>query len=227
MYALLKTCVEEPLQPPVLSTAVNTVPLTKPEITQHLRRKLLTMHLTSYDWEQGGLKIPIKFIDRDSLEYSLVQAAGYDRNEERMAQITLENSLKLIDPIFGGIYQYSTRGCWDHPHYAKTMAAQAGCLRIYSLAYALLHEHRYLMAARSIRDYLREYLLSPEGAFYTGQSDQVAGIDPVTYFSSVKQDRIRYGIPAIDNHLYTRENAWAIEALATFYEFTGEHSALR
>lgn len=226
MYALLKTRTEEPYVSQEINPALCSIPDMKPEITAKLVRKLLTMHVTSFDWQQGGLNTPIKFLDRDSIEYSLVQGAAHDRNEQRMARMTLEKGLQLIDPAWGGIYQFSTSNRWDHPHYAKTMSAQAGCLRIYSLAFALMRDHRFLLAARSIRDYMREYLLSPEAAFYAGQTDRLGTIKPSYYFSLAANERSRYGIPQIDKQLFARENGWAIEALATFYELTGEHSAL-
>ena len=42
----------------------------------------------------------------------------------------------LIDPVWGGVYQYSTFGDWDHPHFEKLTTIQGEYLRIYSLAYA-------------------------------------------------------------------------------------------
>jgi uncharacterized protein YyaL (SSP411 family) len=33
--------------------------------------------------------------------------------------------LKLVDPVWGGVYQYSTDGDWDHPHFEKIMPFQA------------------------------------------------------------------------------------------------------
>lgn len=225
MYALLKSRNEQPAFTSSTSVNEKKVCAIKAELSPALRRKLLYMHVTSFDWERGGLKTPIKFLDRDSIEYSLTQAACYDRTEENMARLSLDAGLKLIDPVWGGIYQFSTGNSWLQPHHSKTMAAQAGCLRLYSLAYGQLHELRYLTAARMIYRYLRDFLLDADAGFYAGQDNVVAGIDPHQYFALSHRQRLRYGKPSLDINFYGRENAWAIEALASFFEFSGEKSA--
>ena len=48
---------------------------------------------------------------------------------------------KLIDPVWGGVYQYSTDGDWDHAHFEKIMSYQADDMRVYAQAY-LRHRRR-------------------------------------------------------------------------------------
>ncbi|MEE8321268.1 MAG: hypothetical protein V3R68_05445 [Gammaproteobacteria bacterium] len=184
------------------------------------------MHICSFDWVNGGLKTPVKFLDRDSTEYSLTQAADYNRSEERMARMTLEKTFALLDPVWGGAYQYSTQGQWNIPHFRKTMASQSGHLRLYALAYSLWKQDRYIASGLLIKDYLKRFLTSPKGAFYTGQNDCIDGMESTRFFSLDDQQRIKAGMPDIDKRILTRENGWAIEALATFYEFTGNKDAL-
>ena len=223
MYALLKTTIEEITKSEPVDYGQYVI---NPKLASDLKRKLLFRHIQSFDWEQGGLLSPIKFLDRDSVEYCLVQASCNDQTEARMARLTLSNSFALLDPVWGGIYQYSTRSDWEHPHFEKTMANQAGYLRIYILAYSLWQEQRFLLAANSIYKYMKRFLTGPDGAFYCAQSDRINGYDSYVYFSSGNQQRIKAGIPEIDKKIYARENGWAIEALATLYEFTGDKSAL-
>ena len=105
MHTLLKTTCEIPLQ------KENTLRFTEnvnPVLSNQCRRRLRYMHMQSFDWDQGGLLSPIKFIDRDSVEYSLMAAADGKKNEEKMAKLTLDKAMALIDPIWGGVYQYST-----------------------------------------------------------------------------------------------------------------------
>ncbi len=173
------------------------------------------MHVSSFDWEQGGLKTPIKFLDRDSIEYSLTQAALHNKNEERMARLSLINGMGLLDPDQGGIYQFATQNCRHQCHYSKSMAAQAGSLRLYSLAYALLREHDFLATARNICDYLHDVLLTPAGVFQSVPTDTV-----------VHMDKYKFSMNDNNSRIHIHENAWAIEALATFYEFSGEPGAL-
>ena len=191
-----------------------------------LRGRLLEMHAASFDEEIGGLQLPIKFLDADSVEYSLVMAAGNHPREANRAQLTLDNALALIDPAWGGIYRYSGGGRWDRPHHGKTLGGQAAALKIYSLAYALFREDRYLLAAQRIRDYLHDFLLDGNG-FYHGQSDAISGIDPYRYFALGATARLEYGIPPVSRNRPVHENGAAVEALAACYEFCGETTALQ
>ena len=223
MHTLLKTTCETPL------TKENILKLTEkinPILSDECRRRLRYMHMQSFDWKHGGLLSPIKFIDRDSVEYSLVIAADGDKNEKRMAKLTLDNAIALIDPVWGGVYQYSTLSKWDVPHYRKTMAAQAGHLKLYSLAYGYLQSVNYLNATKLIQNYIKNFMTSDKGAFYAGQSGNVKGMDPKKYFSYATKEREEIGFPEIDKRILTRENGWIIEALATHAEYCNDSKSL-
>ena len=146
----------------------------------------------------------------------------------RMARETLSAQRNLFDPVWGGVYQYSTDGDWKHPHYEKLLQFQAENLRIYSLAYARWDDPQYLEDARQIRRYMQDFLTSPEGVFYTSQdADLVPGEHSEGYFALGDQERRQQGIPRVDTHIYSRENGWAIQALATLYAVTGEPETLQ
>ena len=72
------------------------------------------------------------------------------------------------------------------------------------------------------------FLRSPDGAFYTSQdADLVKGQHSETYFALGDAARRRkLGMPAVDRHIYARENGWMIDALATAYAVTGERAYL-
>ena len=145
-----------------------------------------------------------------------------------MARETLSAQRNLFDPVWGGVYQYSTDGDWKHPHYEKLLQFQAENLRIYSLAYARWDDPQYLEDARQIRRYMKDFLASPEGVFYTSQdADLVPGEHSEGYFALGDQERRQQGIPRVDTHIYSRENGWAIQALATLYAVTGEPETLQ
>jgi uncharacterized protein len=223
MHALLKSTCEIPVP---IERTLRLTEQVNPVLSNEVRRRLRYMHMQSFDHEQGGLLSPIKFIDRDSTEYALVLAADQDKNEKRMARLTLDNATALVDPAWGGVYQYSTQGKWDVPHYRKIMAAQAGHLRLYSLAYAQMNYSRFQDVANSIQSYIKNFMTSEYGAFYSGQSDSIAGLNPMLYFSLDKSKRQLFGIPEIDKRILTRENGWIIEALATHYEYCGNQQSL-
>lgn len=223
MYALLKSSNEEPV---TIERQLKLNEQANPVLSHECRRRLRYMHMRSFDWEQGGLLSTVKFIDRDSVEYSLVIASDHEMSEARMARLTLDKALSLVDPVWGGVYQYSTQGKWDIPHYRKTIATQAGHLRLYSLAYAQLKSKKYLDVTNAIVKYVKNFLLSDIDAFYAGQSDNVDGIKASEYFSLDESKRLSHGIPGIDKRLLSRENGWLIEALATHYEYCGSQQSL-
>ncbi len=185
----------------------------------HLRQILID----GYDHTNRGWGTSQKFLDWDTIEYCLTETERGDQTFERMARETLAAQLNLLDPAWGGVYQYSTDGDWQHPHFEKIMQMQAEDLRIYALAYALWHDDSYLQAANRIRGYLKNFLTSPDGAFYTSQdADLIDGRHGGEYFRAWRQRSKEAGIPRIDTHVYARENGWAINALAVLYAVSGE-----
>src|SRR5260370_51916 len=107
-----------------------------------------------------------------------------DQRAEHMARQTLAEQLHLLDPAWGGVYQYSTDGDWNSPHFEKIMQMQAENLRIYSLAYAQWRDPQYLHVAQEIHRYLGTFLRSPNGPFYTSQdADLVDGKHSADYFA--------------------------------------------
>jgi uncharacterized protein len=198
--------------------------LLSPKLRESLQRAFYETH----DSKVGGLKQAQKFIDHDTVEYGLLRAGQGDKRAEEMTRRTLTAALKLIDPAWGGMYQYSTDSDWDHPHFEKIMSMQAEPLRLYALAYGQFRDVKYLQAVRDIHRYAATFLRSPEGAFYTSQdADLVKGEHSQEYFGLNDAARRKLGTPAIDKHRYARENGWMIQALATAYAVTGERAYLQ
>lgn len=194
-------------------------------LTAPARQHLLRLHDASYDEALGGLRTAQKFLDRDSVEYAIVhrtQAA-----ERRKAEQTLDAAQALLDPVWGGAYQYSTGGVWTNPHYEKIMRVQAGYLRVYALAYAALGRAQDCRAAQAIRDYLLNFFRSPHGAFYASQdADLKPGEKAQDYFALDDAGRRARGMPRLDRNLYAQENGQAAEALAAWFEASGDAPAL-
>ncbi len=192
-----------------------------------LRAELEKSFLAQYDWKQAGWGTGYKYLEWDSVEYAMLLAKSGDAQAERMARQTLDAEQKLMDPVWGGLYQYSTGGVWKEPHFEKIMSVQAENLRIYSMAYRQWKDPRYLRAAENIQRFLTNFLLSPDGAFYTSQdADLIAGRHSAGYFRLDDRRRRKRGIPRVDTHVYARENGWAIEALATLYAATNNPAYL-
>lgn len=193
---------------------------TTSSLSDSVRESLEVKHLRTFDAEVGGLTINQKFLERDSVELDLVLAQDGDAEAAARAAKTLDAAIKLIDPVWGGVYQYSTYRDWDHPHFEKLATNQGEYLRIYALAYGQTHNDDYLTAANHIARYVKEFLTSESGAFFTSQdADLIQGEKGSGYFALGDSDRRALGIPRIDQNIYARENGAIIEGLATLYEF--------
>lgn len=227
MASMLQAIIDDPSPGPSI---VAEVPLEqgggaglKPE----QRDKLGKILRDAYDSKNRGWGTVQKFLDWDIIEFCLGEALRGDQELGRLARETLDAQRQLIDPVWGGVYQYSTDGDWKHPHFEKIMQMQAENLRSYAQAYALWKDPAHLEAAKRIRVYLHNFLTSPDGAFYTSQdADLVQGEHSASYFTLSDAERRKRGVPRVDQHIYARENGWAINALATLYSVTGDESAL-
>lgn len=214
MIMLLDTIVADP-SPVARMPALP--PAAKGPMTEKLRKRASKLHFERYDWKEGGYSFYHKFLNWDSCEYSLTLARGGEKRSARMARMALDGQLNLVDPVWGGVYQYSTDGDWKHPHFEKIMEHQANNLRVFTLGALYFREPRYQRAAGQIKDYLKNFLLSPEGAFYTSQdADLVKGEHSEEYFKLDDAARRARGMPAIDRHSYARENGWAAEAMLLY-----------
>lgn len=189
--------------------------------------RLLGAHVADHDTDVGGLRLPQKFIDRAHVEYDLTRALAGDSAAERRARQTLDAALGLIDPVWGGAYQYSTGYRWDRLHFEKIMRTQARYLRLYALAYAQWGDPDHAAAARDIQRYLLDFLRGPEGAFYVSQdADVVPGEKSGDYFARDDAGRRAIGMPRIDTNRYADANGQAAEALAVWAGISGDDAAL-
>jgi len=227
MASLLRAVIDDPSPGPSIVAEAPLEPTGDGQLAGTQREKLRKILRDAYDPKNRGWGAIQKYLNWDIIEYCMDEGGRGARDFERMARETLDAQRHLIDPIWGGVYQYSTDGDWEHPHFEKIMQMQAENLRTYAEAYSFWKDPAYLDAAKRIRGYMETFLRSPDGVFYTSQdADLVAGEHSADYFSLPDAKRRARGIPRIDQHIYARENAWAINALATFYSLTGDESAL-
>jgi uncharacterized protein len=222
MTRVLEAIIKDPSPVEYSDSAVVTQFAAGASLDRKLREELARRYRATHDFKAGGFRQSLKFVDRDTIEFSLLRSASGDATATKIARQTLDGALNLIDPVWGGMYQYSTDGDWKHAHFEKILPIQADALRLYALAYAQYRDPRYLKAARDIHRYLEAFLKSPEGAFYASQdADLVKGRHGGEYFARNDEARRALGIPAIDKHLYARENGWTIQALTALFDATG------
>jgi len=227
MASMLQAIIDDPTPGPSVQPEHAMEFSRSPAIGAALRGELQTASERGYDDALGGWGTVHKYVDGQSLDYELERALAGDAMAARRVKQTLTAALKLIDPVWGGAWQYSVGGNWREPHYEKIMPIQADNMRLYALAGAAWKEPQFEKAARDIARYVAEFLTSADGGFYTSQdADLVPGEHSEAYFSLGDEARRKLGIPRVDRHIYARENGMTIESLSVLYGATGDREYL-
>jgi len=161
--------------------------------------------------------------------------AWRDGDAARLARAlaTLDQEQKLADPVWGGMYQYSTNGDWDHPHFEKIVPVQSGAIANYAQAFAATGDKRRLDAAKAVQRYVRDFLTAPDGGFYASQdADLVTHDDPPTwidghdFYPLDDAGRRAKGVPRVDTAVYADRNGMLIQALCALYECSRDGDAI-
>lgn len=224
------------------ATTADAVGLSRPAPDQALAEETLAMvgrfaeaELEDYwDEEQGGWgktqKAPVGCDNLWMLEKGFVQGNAEAR---RRALFTLDQQSKLLDAVWGGIYQYSAASDWDHAHFEKLMTFQAPALESYAIAYRHTRDPKQLARARSVLGYVDRFLRGPDGGFYTTQDADLNAhdrarpfLDGHAYYALGERERLARGIPRVDTNVYGRENGLAIAAYVAMFEATADAGVL-
>ena len=229
MAELLQAVIDDPTPGPSALQQAPPVPSQLSALTAGQRTELDSIADGSFDADNGGWGDVHKFIDTDSMDRLMRSAAQGDAAAAKNARKTFDAALNLIDRVSGGLYQYSDSADWKSPHYEKIMWYQAQGLRQFSQAYLLWKDEKYLTAATDIYRYLAKSLASPGGGFYTSQDADVdAALPGKVFYALNAAERQKLGrAPRIDQHVYTRENGWAISGLAAYSAAKGDAKALQ
>ena len=229
MASMLQAIIDDPSPGPSVEKEAAFRPATDSAIGARTLTRVKAAYDRQYDKAASGWGFSHKYLDGDSVEYALRLASRNDPLYARRVSDTLHAATALLDPAWGGMYQYSVGGHWNEPHFEKLLSIQAAALRQYSLAYAQTKDPEYLRAARSIYGYTTSFLMAPgAGVFFVSQdADLHDGEENEAYFKLSDRDRRDRGIPRIDKHVYARENGWMIAALCDFYAVTGDTAALK
>lgn len=228
MSSMLQAIIDDPSPGPSVEKEAAFHPAAESAIPETLLRRIQEQYRMQYDVPVAGWGFGHKYLDANSVEYAMRLAAHGNAEAAKRAADTLHNATALLDPAWGGMYQYSVGGHWSEPHFEKLISIQADALREYSLAYAQMQNREDLSAVQSVQRYVVTFLRSPStGAFYVSQdADLHDGQENASYFKLSDHERRAKGIPRIDIHVYARENGWMIGALCVDYAATGDASAL-
>ncbi|RXH54117.1 thioredoxin domain-containing protein [Granulicella sibirica] len=228
MASILRAVIKDPSPGPSVEAEKVITYSATPVLSAALLRDVQKEFEKQYDQQGKGWAFGHKYLDADSVEYAEVLAAHGDKVQQQRVGDTLYEAQKLLDPVWGGAYQYSTGGKWNEPHFEKLTYIQAQTMRTYAQAYGQWHDPAWLAAAENVHRYVRSFLTSPEGAFYVSQdADVIEGEHSAAYFASNDRKRRAIGVPRVDTNLYARENGWMIRALCSLYAVTDDEATLR
>ena len=184
-----------------------------------------------YDDKQGGWGMRQKAPLGENAEVELRRGS---KRSIRRALFSLRKQSALIDPVWGGIYQYSAGGTWSEPHFEKLMTYQAPNLEAYAAAHRASKTKRYRRYARAIADYVDRFLTSPDGRFFPTQdadvgahSDSARFVDGHEFYKLDDAGRRKLGMPRVDPGIYGYENGLMIAALVALHEADPQYPALR
>jgi uncharacterized protein YyaL (SSP411 family) len=196
-------------------------------------RELARAQLDEYfDPEAYGWGAPQKYPWPEPIEYAFVRTRFHGEAEwQRRALATLEAQRALIDPVDGGMYQYSLRSVWNRPHFEKIAMVQAGAIEAYAHAAMITGDRQWLDPAGDVARYVLGQFQHPDGGFRTSQDADLRRADGTTvdgeeFYALDQAGRRKLGTPRIDTAVYADLNGLMIHALAELYRATGDAASL-
>jgi len=174
------------------------------------------------------------------LRHLYMRAHMYDDAE--LMELSLKGSagfLNAIDPVWGGVYIASFPAEMEIPERFSALRAipekrilvQSNAITAFALGYKQTGEYKYLDGIAEVDRYLHNWMMAPDGTFYTNQKSEPPGLpnnmakaDYWLLDSDAK--RREYGTPPVDHAVYTDKNGEVISAYVLAYEFTGNESYL-
>ncbi|MFD1551902.1 DUF255 domain-containing protein [Putridiphycobacter roseus] len=178
----------------------------------------------SLDYKIGGANSNMKSISYPSFEYAMKHPSD---SIKRWIDLSIYGAYNLVDPEFGGIYQYSTYRKWTHQHFEKLLARQARYIQIFCQDYQFRDRKSSLTKAIAIINYCNAYLKGTNPLFYSAQdADLIPGEHSEEYFKLSKAERLKKGMPKVDTNTYTNSNAYMINALVNLWICTADNNYL-
>ena len=187
----------------------------------------------TWDEREAGFGFGQKYPHDAPVEDALLRARlEGDAEARRRALRTLAAMEALVDPVDGGVYQYSEGGTWTHPHFERIVAVNAGAVSAWADAARLTRDARHLALARRVAGYLTTTLRAPTGEFFTSQDADVGAhgdgpfLDGHAWFAKDRDGRARAGTPRVDVAVYAQENGRVAKALVDLFAAGGGGEAL-
>ncbi len=192
---------------------------------EHADHMLFVMK-QSFDQVYGGFHDAPKFFEPEAIAFAF-EANFWRKDSEakQMALLTLDQQIKLIDPIWGGFYRYAEKADWTSPHFEKMLPIQAQNVLNYLEAYQLTKNSRYRDVVHGTIQYVTRFLADRQrGGFYASQDADVRGagsdgfVPGETYFGLDEAQRLAMGLPYVDRSIYTGWNGLMAKSFLKAYQ---------
>lgn len=170
------------------------------------------------------------------LRHLYLRAHLYDDAELR--DLALRGSagfLNNIDPVWGGSYSASFPKGMQVPAKFATLRAipekrilvQSNAITAFAIAYQHTKDDRYLAGIQDIDRFLKNWMMAPDGTFYTNQKSEPPDLPNYMtageyWLLGTDAERRKFGTPAVDHAVYTDRNGEMIAAYVLAYEMTGD-----
>lgn len=108
----------------------------------------------------------------------------------------------------------------------KRILVQSNAITAFALGYQHTNDSKFLEGIQEIDQFLKEWMMAPDGTFYTNQKDKPPNLPQgmtVGDYWLLPSDRERrkFGTPPVDHAVYTDRNGEVIAAYVLAYEATG------
>jgi len=137
-----------------------------------------------FDYKEGGFnkapKFPMPVFWKYLTEYTYYSK---DKETEKQLFFTLDKIAKggIYDHLEGGFSRYSVDSKWKVPHFEKMLYDNAQLVSLYSKAYQLTNKHLYKKVVFETLEYIKNNMISKEGAFYSSYDADSEGVEGKYY----------------------------------------------
>ncbi len=199
-------------------------------IPSAMMAQILDVMKQQYDPVYGGFRDAPKFFEPEAIGLAFAHHFWHqDSDLLQMALFTLDQQLKLYDPVWGGFFRYAENADWSHPHYEKMLTIQAANLLTYLEAYQITGLAQYREVVEGIMRYVARFLSDrDQGGFYASQDADVrnvGGSDGYVpgekYFALNESQRLAVGVPYIDRTMFTGWNGLMAKSYLKVHQVLG------
>lgn len=181
---------------------------------------LLSYWKTQLDFANGGFNTFNKSLFSSAFNVAMLNSIE-DDSLFQWLETSISNSYKLNDPVWGGVFQYSTHRDWDHPHFERLLREQAEYMIMYCTYGAYVDDQEAIKKAEKIYDYCNTFLSTNRPFFNNSQdADYKKGTESSNYYTLNDEDRRNLGVPIVHELWCLKENAMMVEALICLWAVT-------